>query len=59
MQPFHSAFKMLEEPRPILEAFFHARTLLEFVIRYGKNLDHAPRCLPSGLAAVLSHFNSR
>lgn len=51
--------RWLEETRPILEAFFHARTLLELVIRYGQELEHAPMCLPSGWATVLYLYNSR
>src|SRR6058998_1052737 len=30
--------RWLQETRPILEAFFHAKTLLEFVVRYGREL---------------------
>jgi hypothetical protein len=48
-----------DETRPILEAFFHARTMLEFAIRYGKELDTAPTTLPSGWAAVLCLYGLR
>ena len=51
--------RWLEETRPILEAFFHARTMLEFVVRYGKELEEAPRTLPSGWAAVLYLYHLR
>ena len=40
--------RWLEETRPILEAFFHARTMLTLVVRYGTELEEAPRMLPSG-----------
>ncbi len=48
-----------DETRPILEAFFHARTMLEYAIRYGKELDTAPAVLPSGWAAVLYLYGLR
>src|ERR1041384_7701709 len=51
--------RWLAETRPILEAFFHARTMLEFAIRYGKELEEAPRALPSGWAAVLYLYDLR
>jgi len=47
------------QERRILEAFFHARYFLEMTIRYGKRLDVAPSCLPSGWASVLYLFNLR
>ena len=49
----------LNETRPILEAFFHAKTFLALAVRYAKALDHAPRLLPSGWAAVLYLYNAR
>ncbi|KAF0246977.1 MAG: hypothetical protein FD180_200 [Planctomycetota bacterium] len=45
--------------RPILEAFFHARFMLEMAMRYGRTLEHAPNMLPSGWAALLYLFNLR
>ena len=51
--------RWLAETRPILEAFYHARTMLEFAIRYGKELDTAPRTLASGWAAVLYLYGLR
>lgn len=45
--------------RPILEAFFHARTFLEFAVRYGAELDSAPNPLPSGWAALLKLYQIR
>jgi hypothetical protein len=47
----------LRKGRPILEAFFHARTMLEFAVKYGMELDHAPRAMPSGWAALLQLFS--
>lgn len=49
----------LDETRPILEAFFHAKTFLSLAVRYAKALDNAPRLLPSGWAAVLYLYNVR
>lgn len=39
--------------RPILEAFWHAKYFLEMCIKYGKELEKAPRTLPSGWSAAL------
>ena len=47
------------EMGPILEAFFHARTMLELVVRYGRELEEPPQMLPSGWAAVLYLFKLR
>jgi len=49
----------LEETRPIVEAFMHAKFFLEMVVRYAKELDEAPRLLPSGWAAVLYLYDLR
>jgi hypothetical protein len=48
-----------QETRPIVEAFFHARYFLEMAVRYGKDLEHPPRMLPSGWAALLYLYNLR
>lgn len=45
--------------RPVLEAFFHARYFLEMAVKSGRNLDFAPRRLPSGWAALLCLYNLR
>lgn len=45
--------------RPILEAFFHARFMLAMLVRYGRELEEAPRLLPSGWAAVLELYGMR
>lgn len=49
----------LRRGRPILEAFFHARTMLELAVKYGCQLDHAPRAMPSGWAALLELYSAR
>ena len=45
--------------RPLLEAFFHARFMLEMVVKYGRELDEPPQILPSGWAAVLYLYGLR
>jgi len=54
----HNA-RWLQETRPILEAFFHARYMLEMAVAYGKELDRPPAVLPSGWAALLYLFGLR
>lgn len=49
----------LRKGRPMLEAFFHARTMLELAVKYGRELDHAPRSMPSGWAALLELYSAR
>ena len=49
----------VEETRPILEAFFHARFFLEMAARYGAELGKPPQVLPSGWAAFLYLFGLR
>ncbi len=49
----------LAETRPILEAFFHARAMLELAIQAARELDHAPCMMPSGWAALLYLYNAR
>lgn len=51
--------RWLAETRSILEAFFHAKTMLELAVKYGRELDAAPQVLPSGWAAVLYLFDLR
>ena len=50
--------RWMEETRPILEAFFHARFFLEMAVRYAK-LREKPIPLPSGYAALLYLFGLR
>ena len=44
--------------RPIVEAFFHARFMLEMAVRYAE-LEEPPQMLPSGWAALLYLFDLR
>lgn len=45
--------------RPFLEAFFHAKYFLQMAIKYGKELNEAPNCLPSGWASLLCLYRLR
>jgi hypothetical protein len=45
--------------RPLLEAFFHAKYMLEMAVKYGKELKKAPTNLPSGWAAILELYRMR
>jgi hypothetical protein len=49
----------LKHTRPIIEAFFYSRSLLELCVKYGKELKKAPQCLPNGWAFVLCLYNLR
>jgi hypothetical protein len=49
----------LKNVRPIVEAFLHAKFMLEMMIKYGKEFEVAPHSLPSGWAAVLYLYNTR
>jgi hypothetical protein len=44
--------------RPQLEAFFHARFMIEMAVRYA-TLNEPPQPMPSGWAALLYLFNLR
>lgn len=48
----------MSHTRPILEAFFHARYMLEMAVRYA-SLEEEPEFLPSGWAALLYLYNLR
>jgi hypothetical protein len=45
--------------RPIIEAFFHAKFMIEMTVKYGKTLEYPPRLLPSGWAALLYLYGLR
>ena len=45
--------------RPIVDAYFHARFMLDMVIKYGHELTETPGVLPSGWAAVLYLYQIR
>ena len=49
----------LSQTRPILEAFWHTKYFLAMMAKYGKELQSAPRALPSGWASVLCLFSLR
>jgi hypothetical protein len=51
--------RWLKETRPIVEAFFHARYMLEMAVKYGKELERPPNFLPSGWAAFLYLYDLR
>lgn len=42
---------------PMLQAFFHCKYMLEMMLKYSKELDYAPKMLPSGWAALLCLYN--
>lgn len=42
-----------------VEAFLHAKSFLEMVVKYGKELETAQNLLPSGWAAVLCFYDLR
>lgn len=48
----------MSHTRPILEAFFHARYMLEMAVRYS-SLEKEAEFLPSGWAALLYLFDLR
>lgn len=51
--------RWMQETRPIVEAFFHAHYFLQMAVRYGKELEKAPNCLPSGWASYLYLYDMR
>jgi hypothetical protein len=49
----------LQQTRPIVEAFFHARHILEMMCKYAEELNGPPQMLPSGWATVLEIYQLR
>jgi hypothetical protein len=49
----------LVHTRPIVEAFFHARSMLAAAVKYGHELERAPQLLPSGWAMLLELYQIR
>ena len=49
----------LKHTRPMVEAFLHAKYFLEMAVKYGEELEVAPRLMPSGWAGLLCLFNMR
>jgi hypothetical protein len=45
--------------RPVIDAFFHARYMLEMVSKYGKIRNQEEQFIASGWAAVLCLYNLR
>ena len=48
-----------KDDRKLVEAFFHARYMLEMACKYAEVLPEPPQVLPSGYATVLYLFNLR
>jgi hypothetical protein len=57
-EPEHNR-RWLEETRPIVEAFVHARYFLEMAVGHGTKLKAPLRTLPSGWAAFLYLYGLR
>ena len=54
--------RWLEATRPIVEAFFHTKFMVEMIVKYVKEFkdeEAPPNWLPSGWAAVLYLYNLR
>jgi hypothetical protein len=51
--------RWLEATRPILEAFFHAKYMLEMVCKYGRELNEPPASMAGGWGAVLYLYGLR
>ncbi len=47
-----------EHTRPLLEAFMHAKFMIEMAVRYSDSTE-LPEMLPSGYAALLYLFDLR
>lgn len=60
-QTFHESHnrEWLRHTRPIVEAFFHAKYMLEMICKYAEELEAPPQLLPSGWATVLYLYNLR
>ncbi len=56
--PEHNS-RWLEETRPILEAFWHAKYMLEQAVKYADKYEQPPRMLDSGFASLLSLYGWR
>jgi len=51
--------RWLEETRPIIEAYFHARFFLDLAVRCATELTHPPRVMPPRWAALLYLYELR
>jgi hypothetical protein len=45
--------------KPIVDAFFHVRFMLQMAVKCGRELSEAPTWLPSGWAALLELYTIR
>jgi hypothetical protein len=45
--------------RPIVEAYFHAKWILDMMLKYGLELEYPPQLLPTGWATVLYLYDLR
>lgn len=57
-KPAHNK-NWLKHTRPIVEAFFHARHMLQMACKYAEELKEAPQVMPSGWATLLYLYNLR
>lgn len=51
--------RWMASTRPIVEAFWHARHMLELAVRAGRRMEEAPMMLPSGWATLLYLYDLR
>lgn len=51
--------RWVEETRPVIEAFLHAKMFLELVVQVGRDGQQPRHSLPSGWAAVLCLYGLR
>ncbi len=51
--------RWLQETRPIVEAFFHAKYFLDMICRYADEVKEPQQLLPSGWASVLYLYGLR
>ncbi len=55
----HNGKPWMKHTRPIIEAFFHSKYMVNMAVKYGNELDTAPMSLPSGWAALLYLYGLR
>ncbi len=56
---FTDIVRRSDDPRRLLEAFFHARAFLDMLVKYGRQLAIPPARLPVGWAGVLQLYGLR
>lgn len=57
--PYRTNQNWLQETRPIVEAFMHAKYMLEMAVKYGAELGGPVNLMPSGWAAFLYLYGLR